>query len=235
MQDLVEGVLIGKVAGDTPKTILMDEAQKLSTEVTTGLLTLLNPNATNKNVLAYKNWLVEYNFARINMIFATTDAYKIFRPLVNRCEEVYFHIYTNKELFDILSMYLPGIKIVCDKTDIAYACRGRARDAFLLAQKIQRYCNKEGIKVFAKDDWNEVKDIFGIHPLGLKTEEVTLLKIISESEQISSTNLAVRMGVNVQNIESEIEIRPRELGLIESGTRGRILTDKGVEYLKKVA
>lgn len=234
VEDFIEGVLIDKVAGDKPKTILMDEAHKIPSEVATVLLTLLNPNETNKNVLAYKNWLIEYDLARINMIFATTDAHKIFRPLVNRCEEVYFHTYSNKELYDIICLYLPGIKIRCDKKDIAYACRGRARDAFLLTQKIQRYCNKQGVKVFDEDDWSEIKEIFSIHLYGLKTEEVTLLKLISECEQISSTNLAVRMGVNVQNIESEIEIRPRELGFIESGTRGRILTEKGKEYLRGI-
>jgi Holliday junction resolvasome RuvABC ATP-dependent DNA helicase subunit len=231
-EDFINGVLIEKVAGSTPKTILMDEAHTMTQEVTTNLLTLLNPNATNKNHIPYKNWLIEYDFARINIIFATTDAHKIFKPLLNRCEEIYFHIYSNAELFRILSFYLPGIKIACDKEDISYACRGRARDAFALSQKVQRYCNKEGVNVFNGNDWNNLKDIFSIYPCGLKTEEVSLLKIIGESEQISSANLAVRMGVNIQNIESELEIRPRELGFIESGARGRILTDKGKKYLK---
>lgn len=231
-QDFIEGVLIGRVAGENPKTILLDEAHKLSPEITTNLLTLLNPNQSNKTFLAYKNWLIEYDFTRINVILATTDAHRIFKPLLNRCEEVYFHTYSNKELFDILGMYLPDIRIACDKSDISYACRGRARDAFLLSQKIQRYCTMHGVNVFNNEDWKEIKDIFGIHPFGLKTEEVRLLKIISESQPISSNNLAVRMGVNVQNIESEIEVRPRELGFIENGTRGRALTEDGKKYLK---
>ena len=151
---------------------------------------------------------------------------------VNRCEEIYFHLYSNKELFAILCHYLPDIKVTCDKDDIAYACRGRARDAFLLAQKIQRYCNKDSRTIFKDSDWNNIKDIFSIHSYGLKTEEVQLLKVIGDSEPISSANLAVRMGVNVQNIESELEIRVRELGFIENGTRGRCLTDKGREYLE---
>lgn len=231
-EDFIEGVLIGKVSGDVPKTILLDEAHMLSPEITNILLTLLNPNDTNKNFLLYKNWLIEYDLARINVIFATTDAHRIFSPLLDRCEEIYFSLYSNKELFDMLCFYLPGIKVICDKEDIAYACRGRARDTFRLSKKIQRYCTMKDIKSFGNNDWNEIKNIFGIHPYGLKTEEVNLLKIIGESEQISSANLAIRMGVNVQNIESEIEVRSRELGFIESGTRGRSLTEKGKIYLK---
>ena len=233
-KDFVEGILIKKVAGGLPKTILMDEAHVLSTDITTDLLTLLNPNKSNKNYLSYNNWNIEYDFARINMIFATTDTHKMFKPLVNRCEEIYFYLYSNEELFNILCHYLPDIKVICDKEDIAFACRARARDAYLLSQKIQRYCTMYKLNTFGNKGWKDIKDVFSIHHLGLKTEEVSLLKVIGIAGQISSSNLAVKLGVNVSNIESEIEVRPRELGLIENGTRGRRLTDEGKKYMEMV-
>lgn len=230
-KDFIDRILIEKVLGDTNKIILMDESHKLSSEITTLLLSLLNPNDENINYLYYKQCNIEYDFSKIGVIFATTDLHKMFRPLVNRCEEISFKMYSNEELFNILSFYCEDINITCDKDDIAYACRGRARDAFLLSNNIIRYCNRHSISEFNDKSWQEIKSIFGIYNYGLKSEEITLMKIIKEASYISSSNLAVKMGVNVNNIESEIELRPREIGFIENGTRGRCLTKKGKEYI----
>ena len=100
-EDFVEGVLIGKVAGNQPKTIFLDESHELSSSITTILLTLLNPNNNNKNFLVYKNFKIEYDFSKLNIIMATTDAHKMFRPLLNRCSEIYFNLYDNDEIYNI--------------------------------------------------------------------------------------------------------------------------------------
>jgi Holliday junction resolvasome RuvABC ATP-dependent DNA helicase subunit len=230
-KDFVEKILIEKVLGENNKTILFDESHKLSSEITTLLLSLLNPNDKKTNHIDYKECSVEYDLSKVNVIFATTDLHKMFRPLVNRCEEMHFKMYSNEELFNILSFYSNKIKITCDKDDIAYACRGRARDAFLLSNNIIRYCNRHSINEFNEDCWQEIKNIFGFYDYGLKSEEIALMKLIKEASYISSANLAVKMGVNIHNIESEIELRPREIGFIENGTRGRCLTNKGREYI----
>ena len=233
-KDFIEKVLIEKVLGNKNKTILLDESHKLSGEITTCLLSLLNPNENNINYITYKQCMIECDLSKINVIFATTDLHKMFKPLINRCEEINFKMYSNEELFDILSFYSNGLIITCDKDDIAYACRGRARDAFLLSHNIIRYCTRHNISEFDEKCWQEIKSIFGIYNYGLKSEEITLMKLIKESSHISSSNLAVKMGVNVDNIESEIELRPREIGFIENGTRGRCLTQKGIEYINSI-
>lgn len=233
-KDFVERILFEKVAGSTPKTIFLDEAHKLTPEISTFLLTMLNPNEENVNRVAYGNLMVEYDFVKINTILATTDAYKIFRPLLNRCVEVYFNLYENNDLYNILRKYLPDIDLACNVDDIAYACRGRARDAFILSQNIKRYCSMTKKIVFEEGDWNEVKIVFGIHDLGLNSQEIRLMSEVADSQPVSSTNIAIKLGVSVQNVESELELRPRELGLIENTARGRILTDKGVAYLSGV-
>jgi Holliday junction resolvasome RuvABC ATP-dependent DNA helicase subunit len=234
-EQFIEGVLIGRVAGSNPKTLLLDEAHELTDDVTTILLTLLNPNLDNKNILTYKNWNLEYDLSKINVILCTTDAHKIFAPLLDRCEEIYFRPYNNKELYAILTHYLPNVKLDCAKDDIAYAARGRARDAFTLAMKVNRYCIMRDRRIFDNEDWKNLKSIFGICHLGLRREEVTLLEVVEKCGPVSAANIAAKMGLNVKNIEEEIELRPRELGLVINGTRGRSLTEEGKEYLKKVA
>jgi len=233
-KDFIEGVLFEKVLGNECITLLLDESHKLPTPITTLLLSLLNPTESYCNKLTYKNWVIEYDFSKINVIFATTDAHSMFRPLVNRCEEVYFNIYSNQELYKMLKFYLPDVSIKCNQKDLSYACRGRGRDAFVLSQNIKRYCIMNHTKVLTEEGWKELKSIFSIHLKGLNAQELGLLRVLEDSSPISCNNIAVRMGVNPQNVESELEIRPRELGLIESGTRGRSLTEDGEIYLSLV-
>jgi Holliday junction resolvasome RuvABC ATP-dependent DNA helicase subunit len=233
-KDFVENVLFDRVMGEDDVTLLLDESHKLTPEIETVLLTLLNPNAKNSNILVYKNLRIEYDFRRINTIFATTDAHRMFKPLLNRCSEVYFSLYDNDDLFKILQNYLKDIKITCNKDDLAFACKGRARNCYTLSQNILRYCNMYKISVFGQEQWNEVKSIFDIFAYGLGKQEIELLKLIGKHECLSLNSLAIKMGVNIQNIESEMELRPRELGFIDSGTRGRFLTEEGKKYLRKV-
>ena len=232
--NFIEEVLIGRVLGETPVTLFLDEAHKLSSEVTTLLLTLLNPNSSYKNKITNGHYTLEYDFSKINVILATTDAYTLFKPLRNRCEQIYFHCYSDEELFDIVKFYLKDIKV--DRTnwvEIARACRGRARDAFLLAENIKRLCNVNKVNRLTTKEWLELKNIFGINSQGLNDQEVDLLRILADNSPMSCHNIAVRMGVNEKNIEEDIEIRLKEVGYVRNTTKGRILTVEGNKYLEK--
>jgi Holliday junction resolvasome RuvABC ATP-dependent DNA helicase subunit len=232
--DFIKKVLLERVAGDKGKVLLLDEAHQLSPDITTLLLSLLNPNKTNKNYITYKNWTIEYDFGNIATILTTTDAHKIFKPLLNRCVEVYYHLYSNEDLFDIVQQYIKGVQIDANPADIAYACRGRARDAFVLSQNIQRYCIMKNTHHLTDRGWEELREIFSIHPKGLKTPEIDLMRVLEVNGPTSCNNLAIKLGVNTSNIESELELRPRELGLIKSSPKGRCLTDEGEAYLSEI-
>ena len=232
-KDFVEDILLKQAVGEEEVILFLDESHELSKEITTILLTLLNPSSSMINELHYKGWNLVYDMSKINVIFATTDAHKMFKPLLNRCERIYFESYSNEDLINMISMYCPNVHIVCDKMDISDACRGRGRDAFVLSQKINRYLIKNGTNILNEKGWDIIKNIFEIYPKGLNKQEVELMELISDNMPISSANLALMMMVNSDNIESEIEVRPRELGLIASTTRGRILADKGKKYIEE--
>ena len=227
-------ILISKVTGDKEVTILLDEAHKMSSEITTLLLSILNPNESNTNTFSYGEWDIQYDMSKINLIFATTDAHMIFRPLLNRCKEIYFSLYSNSDLFRILEHYVEGIKITCDKESISYATRGRARDAFMVAQDIKRYCNMNKTSVFDDKAWKELKSVFTIYPYGLNSQEVRFLRVLAKESPISCNAIAIKMGVNSDNIESEIEMRPKELGFVRNESRGRLLTQDGLVYLNNL-
>ena len=218
-----------------PTTLFFDESHRLSKELTTMLLTLLNPTASYQNVINYNNFEFQYDMRKLNMVFATTDAYMMFSPLRNRCSKIYFDTYSNDELIRILQFYLPDTTFSCDLNDIADACRSRARDAFLLSQNIKRYSVLSKSNEVTEDGWKEIKNTFGIFPKGLNSEEFNLLKAVSSNGPISSGNLALLLMVNKENIEEELEVRLRELGMIKSTTKGRLLTEFGKEYLNQLA
>jgi len=233
-KDFVESILFQKVMGMTPITVLFDEAHKLSGEITTILLSLMSPSEKGFNTLEYEGWEICYDLTKINTILATTDSFKIFPPLVNRCETIYFKPYTNPEIIDMLRYYLPGINLSnCSNDtmeDLAYACRGRGRDTYSLAQKIKRQC-KDKLTI---NDWDKLKDIFGIYPMGLNEQELTLMRVIRISGAISCVGIATKMMVREENISDEIEIRPKELWLVTNTAKGRVLTDIGEEYFTKL-
>lgn len=234
-KDFVEGVLLDQVAGPNPKTLLMDEAHRLTKGVASVLLSFLNPNVTNKNIYNYNGWPIEYDFSKINIIFATTEEHLVLGPLKNRCEDVYFQPYSNDDLFKIMKHYLPGINLRCGKKELAEACRGRARNAFKLSQHIIRHCSMKGTKTFDSDGWNNLKEVFSIYPLGLNSQEVNLLKLLKNYAPLSCRNMAVRLGVDENNVSGELETRPRELGLIENTSKGRCLTNEGMKYVENIS
>jgi len=233
-------ILIERVLGETPVSILMDEAHRLSKDITTVLLTLLDTGTKNIRTILSGDSAINYDKSKINMVFATTDAFKMFKPLLDRCKRVYFNAYSNAELLKMLALYCPNVKITCNTEDLSDACRGRGRDAYMLADDIKRYFKntryftRQAAMVLTENHWRELKNILGIFPKGLNRQEVDLLGIIENEQPISCANIAFKMMVNEENIESEIEVRPRELGMIRSTTKGRILTEDGKKYLAKV-
>jgi len=234
-KDFVESVLFERVLGDSPVTILLDEAHRLSKEVSTALLSMLAPSKNSINLFHYKNVPISYDMSKINVIMATTDAFRIFKPLLNRCEKIYFDHYPPNELFRILEFYLTDTDIRgCSVEELSWACRGRARDAFFLADKIKRMCQINGTRILTPDGWNNLKKIFDIFHMGLNRQEVELMMIIRDNEPISCHNIAMLMMLNEENVEGEIEVRPRELGLITNITQGRILSEDGKKYCESI-
>lgn len=231
-KDFIDIILFQKIMGLKPVTVLFDEAHKLSSEITTLLLSLMSPSEKGFNILEYEGWEICYDLTKINTILATTDSFKIFPPLINRCETIYFRSYSNTELIAMLKYYLPEIDLSsfsnAELEDLAFACRGRGRDTYGFAQKIKRQCMNE--KRFTSKEWKQLKDIFGIAPMGLTSQELTLMRIVRSAGVISCANIATRMMVGEDNIAEEIEVRPKELWLINNTPRGRVLTKRGEEY-----
>lgn len=232
VSDLIDSLIENGIIGDEMVTVLFDESHHLNDNITTWLLTLLNPQKDPYRYFTHNDIKFSYDTRKINVIFCTTDAHLMFKPLLNRCTEIYFDRYSNEDIFDIIRFYAKDIVFKCNETNLAMACRGRARDAYLMANNVIRYCNIRGSIVFDNIGLKEIEEIFEIYPMGLKKKEFELVKLLSKYDKMSCSNIASMFGVNVDNVSSEIEIRPIELGLIQIVSRGRTLTEDGINYYK---
>jgi Holliday junction resolvasome RuvABC ATP-dependent DNA helicase subunit len=235
IRQFINGVIVPHVV-DKDATIFIDEASELKNDVTMSLLTMLNPNPTNKNTFVYDDYACDIDFARQTFIFATSESHSIFAPLMDRLTRVDLQHYTYDDLGRILAKSATGVEFIEDVIqDIATVVRGNARQAVKMANDIKTFLCGGG--KFGKSQWKELSGILSIKPLGLSPIEIDLLRFMLERPEGSSlTNLAARSGLSREAVQRDYESYLQNLGLMEiTAGKGRQLTPKGQDYLKGLA
>lgn len=214
-------------------TVFFDEAHEMPESVQTCLLTILNPNKHNRNTLRFDDYNIEFDFTKVSFIFATTDPQKVITPLKDRCKMVHMEEYGYGELAEIVEAN--SEEITYDPVvlkEIASTCRGNARNATLMAKdNVTQFAMRHNIHDIGHKEWDELKCILGILPLGLENTELQVLKILRERGACSLTNLSAVTGLSSNSIRSEFELYLLKHGLMEVAQGGRKITAKGDQYL----
>ena len=216
-------------------TVLFDEASELPKSVTMMLLTMLNPNATNRTTFSFEDYVLDFDFSRQSFMFATTEAHKMFHALIDRCDRIDLEEYTMDELSEIIRMNVAAIELDCDDDvlkDIAPVLRGNARAAQKMANNMKSYLLRTKGKKFSVKDWKALKYALGILPLGISRIELQILRALAEKKESSLTNLSAKTGLTVQCIRQDFELYIQKHNLMEITTGGRSLTSVGHKYLK---
>lgn len=217
---------------DKDVTVFIDEAHNLKKDVTQGLLTMLNPNESNRTSFVHDDYTCDIDFRRQTFIFATSESHTIFGPLMNRLTRVDLQSYTLEDLGAITQKGAPEV-IYQDGVleDIASVVRRNARQAIKMAGDIRAYlCGKNK---FGRKQWNDLSNILSIKPLGLSPIEIDLLRFMQERPGGSSlTNLAARSGLSREAVQKDYESFLQNCGFMEiTAGKGRQLTARGYEYL----
>ena len=214
-------------------TVFFDEAHEMPESVQTCLLTILNPNKHNRNTLRFDDYNIEFDFTKVSFIFATTDPQKVITPLKDRCKMVHMEEYGYGELAEIVEAN--SEEVTYDPVvlkEIASTCRGNARNATLMAKdNVTQFAMRHNIHDIGHKEWDELKCILGILPLGLENTELQVLKILRERGACSLTNLSAVTGLSSNSIRSEFELYLLKHGLMEVAQGGRKITAKGDQYL----
>lgn len=216
---------------DKDVTVFIDEASELPKDVTMALLTILNPNPDNRTTFSYDEYVCEFDFMRQTFILATSEPQKVFHALLDRLTRFDLEEYTQDQMAAIVQK---GAKEIVFKDDVlkevATVLRGNARQAQKMANNIKAFL--KGRAVFSRKDWEEMKLVFNIIPLGLNPTELQILKLLaSKGEGMSLMRLSATTGLSRDAIQKDYELYLLKHSLMNIGTNGREITAQGREYL----
>lgn len=233
VKQFINGVIVQYVQ-DKDVTLFFDEASEIPHDVAMALLTILENNSLNRTQFAFEEYVCEFDFRRQSFIFATTESQKVFHALMDRLERITLQDYSRQDLAKIVEKNLPGVTIEADLLlEISSVLRGNARAAIKMSEKIKAYLRHN--LSFTRDDWNNLRKILTIRPLGLNDMEVQIMRhLFIEPNGISLTGLSARTGMSVQSLRQDCELFLLRYGLMEISTTGRTLTPKGINYLREL-
>ncbi len=232
LNGFVRGTLAQHVV-DKDCTVFIDEAHMLKKDVEQALLTMLNPNETNRTQFVHDDYTVDLDFRKQTFIFATSESQDIVGPLMNRLKRIDLQSYSLEDLGQIAQKGAPEVSFIEGVLeDIATVVRSNAREAVKMAGEVRTYLC--GNTKFGRRQWNDLKDILSIKPLGLSPIEIDLMRFMAERPGGSSlTNLAARSGLSRGAVQQDYESFLQHCGFMEiTAGKGRQLTARGYEYLK---
>lgn len=219
---------------DSNVTVFFDEASEIPRDVSMALLTILNPNNRNINVFVYKDNPYEFNFKKITFLFATTESHLMFHALVDRLERIDLEEYNLGDLGYLIQKQVGDCVDPAVLVEVSKVLRGTARKAVQISNKIKHYLNKKGKDRFDEKDWEELKYILSIPPLGLTELEIRVLKILSEKPETTLTNLSAKTMMTRTSLQADIETYLQKMNLMEVAQKGRRLTADGKKYLSEL-
>ena len=235
-RDFVESVYLQEMNLGDKYTVIADEFQILDKTTQSLLLTLLTPNKAMYNETVYSvNGVpitLKFDLRQHTFLAATTNVESIIAPLKDRFRVYSMEKYSPKDLSEILKRNLETEVFIPEAVlgDLMLYIRANPRSCVMFAQDVNQYCRGEGVKLFTKKMWIELKDTLSLRLYGLDAMEENLLKILNESTSgIRLTHLAANMRLDnktVQNVERYILYHDLMINI--DGLRS--LTTKGKDY-----
>ena len=215
-----------------PCIVFLDEAHALNRSLKENILTAIEKTDAQMRVSIKGDSFIVYT-DRVCWIMATTDKGKISSPLKTRFKAIYMKNYTVDELMMLVAWKCRYPAEVCLR--IAKYCRSSARAASDFAANIkdelEGLTTEEMLEVVTENAERE-----GMTIVGLNLKQFKVLEFLANNSPMSQDDLANAMEVGVEELTDDIlpalkvacEDWPK---LIETGSRGLSLTEKGREFL----
>jgi Holliday junction resolvasome RuvABC ATP-dependent DNA helicase subunit len=168
------------------------------------------------------------------MIFATTELDKLFPPLKDRLTILDFKPYKEDELSDIILGRLRDVEFEDGVLhSVASTTRGNARSAVKRAKEIETFCETSNSTLFGHAEWQSLRQILGIKPLGLSNTEIQVLEIMAERGPSTLQTIAAVTGMSRTAIQRDAELYLLQRGLMKiNGTRE--ITKSGMLVLQEI-
>lgn len=215
-------------------TLFFDECHALPNDLVMALLSITNTERSPIKEFNWREYTFLFDFRKISMIFATTELDKLFPPLKDRLTILDFKPYKKSELAEIIQGRLSDVEFEEGLLeDIASTTRGNARSAVKRAKEIETFCETRNSNLFMREEWDELRSILGIKPLGLTNTEIQVLQILNERGFSTLQTIAAITGMSRTAIQKDAELYLLQRNLIKiNGVRE--ITREGIAILKEV-
>lgn len=176
------------------------------------------------------------------MIAATTRPGDLSKPLIDRFGIIHnLSFYSINELKQILSKNAEKMRIssVSDDAliDICKRSRGTPRIALRLLSRARDYADIKSSGKITMPSLKEAMKLEMIDEMGLNPADIKYLQLLSHGgliiKPVGLKTIASALGEDTSTVENNIEPYLIQLGFVEKQSKGRLITDKGLEYLFK--
>jgi Holliday junction DNA helicase RuvB len=176
--------------------------------------------------------------AKFTIVGATTDEYKLLKPLRDRFKLVLpLTFYSEGELAGLIRQRVRQLGwAVEDETLfslIAQRGRGTPRIALKILESAKRYARSVGEKIITVEHFTNACSLEGLDSLGLGPNERMYLRILAEvREPVRLNVLASRMGLPKKTLTDTMEGFLLRIGLIVKSDKGVMVTPEGLTHLR---
>ncbi|ASP28276.1 Holliday junction DNA helicase RuvB [Spiroplasma corruscae] len=217
--------------------LFIDEVHACSKEVFEVLYPVLEDNRINVIIgKEYNSKIINVKINSFTLIVATTEINKLALPFINRFPiNLNFKEYNANEIEKILN--INANKMQMQLTDSNYKllatyCKNNPRVAINLLKRIYDYLTMNNDQKINNDKLLEILKKLEIYKYGISQQEIDYLIILQRYNTLGLENISHLLSISQQLIITSIEPILYKNNLINKTPKGRIITQKGIEYLK---
>lgn len=185
--------------------------------------------------------VVSIKLPKFTLIAATTRESNISKPMLDRFGiPITLDFYSNLELTLLvqLSMKSFNLDIKTDAINLIASCsRGTPRIALRLLRRVCDFAQYKSVSYISLSFMEYVLENLQISNIGLNDTDHRYLKFIFENypfTPVGLMTLSSALAIEKDNIETTIEPYLIQIGFINKTSRGRMLTERAIEYIDKI-
>lgn len=213
--------------------IFIDEIHKIDKSIIEMLYVMIEDFVIDVPIGADNNQkITRLQLPKFTLIAATNYLSKLPKPLVDRFPISFsLNNYTDDEIYQILYNICAKNDFKVKPADLNYIASLSKQNPRIAINLLKRYYD------FSLNCQNlDVKEIFmkiGYYPEGFNKLDIEYMKLLKETKYLSLTSIAQSLGFDKNTIEMNIETYLLKKSFIEITSRGRMLTEKAINYLEK--
>ncbi|MBR2903847.1 MAG: AAA family ATPase [Clostridia bacterium] len=213
--------------------IFIDEIHSLKNDVQTVLLSILTDFAVS--FIDENGEEQYYDLPPFTLIGATTQAGELLKPFLNRFTILELVDYTPEEKDIIVKSKFAklGYEITPEAVaDVAKRSRGVPRTIETYAKGIRDIALTQDSRVVTTAHTQQYFTMYDIDELGLTKNDLLVLEVLAEATKpLALITLESKTGIQKEDLAYRYEPYLLKLGLMDKTASGRVITQKGREYL----